>query len=114
MAITSRPASAPAATSSAGLSVPSLAVEWQCRSILVTRRRYRVTRTKHRRPSGVVARVTVLAQPGLDRLRFVHLLDDAQVQLVGVGQVPDLAQRLVLAGRLQHEGAVAEHAAQGG
>jgi hypothetical protein len=47
IAITSRPAWTPATINSAGDSVPSLAVEWQCRSILVTRKRYRVTRAEH-------------------------------------------------------------------
>src|SRR3954452_6810608 len=107
IAMTSRPAAAPALTSSAGVNVPSLAVEWQWRSMRVTRERYPPARKR----SGVVA-VAVLAETRLDGLRLVHLLDHAQIQLVRVGQVLDLAQRLVLTGRLEHERAVAQHPAE--
>src|SRR6476660_7126462 len=42
-----------------------------------------------------------LAEPSLDGLGLVHLLDDAQVQLVRVGQALDLAECLVLTCGLQ-------------
>src|ERR671912_1515496 len=45
----------------------------------------------------------VLAEPGLDRLRLVHLLHHAQVELVGGGQGFDLPQGLLLSRRFQHE-----------
>jgi hypothetical protein len=47
-------------------------------------------------------------------LRLVHLLDDAEIELVGVRQMLDLTQRLILAGRLEHERAIAEHAPERG
>ena len=64
--------------------------------------------------SGAVGFVAgCAAQAGLDGLGLVHLLDDAQVELVGVRQVLDVAQRLVLAGRLELEVAVAEQPPSG-
>src|SRR5262249_32389432 len=62
-----------------------------------------------RRTSGAVGFVAgCAAGGGLGGLGFVHLLDDAQIELVGVGQVLDVAQRLVLASRLELEVAVAQ------
>src|SRR5690606_31204585 len=52
------------------------------------------------------------AESRLHCLRLVHLLDHPQIELVRVRQVLDLAQRLLLTGRLKHERAVVEQPAE--
>src|SRR5690242_14488818 len=118
-ATTSRPAAAAAATSPAGVSVPSDTEEWVCRSIRITgqpaarsARRERRDRLGVLRPGRprrlaagrrtggcVLALVVLRGRGGGEQQRA-----DRAVELVGARQEGDLRERLVLAGGLDAEG----------
>src|SRR5918999_6173139 len=113
IARTSTPAAAATATSSAGLSVPSDAVEWACKSM-------RGRGTPEANPPLMGTRSAAPARPrehpGGARLALLpeHELRQRLVDLLGARQVVDPVERLDLARRLHDDRAVAEHApAQG-
>src|SRR3954469_3418987 len=125
IATTSSPAFAAAATSPAGESVPSEAVEWACRSMRIASivdDALGHTRGGTPRRASANRLLAAGGALGLDHGEAFGLLllvaedqlRDRVVELFGPRQEVDLVERLDLTGRLDHHRAVAHHAAGGG